>query len=125
MPEELSLFIKREIEKRGLSERELSRRAKLSPTAVHQIVNKPDSTPTIETCAGLAKALDVPLLSVLQLAGYGEVNIPEEVDAEITAFAVYLNNLPEPTRTYALEACWSVVRLIVLAASEQPSESEE
>lgn len=122
MSKELSEFLRTEIEKHGFSERELSRRAGLSIMAVNHIINNPDSNPKIETCIRLADALRLPSMSILHLAGYGEVTLSEEICAEITAFAIYLNNLPQKARTYALEACWSVTR-IVQAMDESSAES--
>ncbi len=90
---------------------------------MHHIINRPDSKPAFETCIALAKALEIPEAVILSLAGYSEINLSEEIDTEITAFAVYLNNLPQSTRAYTLDACWSVARIIAQVASDQIPES--
>lgn len=66
-------IIQREIQRRGIAERELSRQAGLSYGAVHYIINHPDSQPKLETCIGLAKILALPESLLLQLAGHGTV----------------------------------------------------
>jgi hypothetical protein len=75
----------------------------------------------METCIGLARALDVPEMTILSLAGYGEVDLSAEIDAETKAFAVYLASLPPDLRAYALETCWAVTEILVRATgSEEP-----
>jgi len=124
MTKELSIFIQQEIERLGISERELSRRAGLSTTAVHHIVNRPDSRPTFETCIALAKAINVSNKVLLQMAGYGDIVLSGEVDAAITALTIYLNGLPPKIREYALEGCWSVVRLVAEVAEGREISAE-
>ena len=57
MSKALSEFLSKEIEKRGLSEREVSRQAGLSLMAVNRIIRNPESNPTLETGVGLADSL--------------------------------------------------------------------
>jgi transcriptional regulator with XRE-family HTH domain len=113
MSKELSEFLRREIKARGLSERALSRAAGLNDTSVHYILNNPTSKPTVETCVGLAEALDLPQPVLLRLAGYEGVGTSGALETEVEALALYLNQLPGLIRAHALEACWAVVRLII------------
>jgi len=118
MTKALSDYLSQEIAKIAISERELSRRAGLSVMAVNRIIRNPESTPTADTCIKLAHALNVPITLLLQLAGYGEIDLSEQVAPEIAAFAAYLNHLSPKTYTLALEACWSVTRILAQAIEE-------
>lgn len=122
MSKALSDFLSHEIEKVGISERELSRRAGLSVMAVNRIIRNPESTPTADTCIKLAQALNAPVTLLLQLAGYGDIDLSGEINPEIAAFATYLNHLSPKTYMLALEACWSVTRILAQAIEEQPPE---
>ena len=115
MSKELSEFIHKELERRGLSARELSRLAGLSTTTVHYIINNPGSQPTTETCISLAKVLELPENTLLGLAGYGQIDFSDNLNAEVFALATYLDNLPSKTREYALEGCWAIARLVAEA----------
>ena len=68
--------------------------------------------------------LELPESLLLQLAGYGTVTLTAEVDAAVTALAIYLNNLSPETRPYALEGCWSVARLVTEVAERHSPPSD-
>ena len=118
MSKELSEFLRQELIKRGISEREASRRAGLSPVAINYIINNPTSNPTVETCVGIAKALEVPAQLIFQLAGYSIVGLADEMDAEVKALAIYLNDLPPEIRSYALKGAWATAQLVAQAITE-------
>jgi len=119
MPPRFGEFLRLQLDQLGMSERELSRQAGLSTTTVHQIINRPDSTPAYDTCLRLAKALNVPPRLFLQMAGYEEVDTSENWDELVVSLALYLNSLPDRTRGYALEACWAVARILARASDEE------
>lgn len=118
MSKELSEFLRQELAKRELSEREASRKAGLSSKAINYIVNNPTSNPTVETCAGIARALDLPSELIFQLAGYSIVGLAEEIDPEVKALAIYLNGLPPEIRAYALKGAWATAQLVTQAIEE-------
>ncbi len=122
MSKALSDFLSKEVKARGISERELSRRAGLSVMAVNRIIRNPESTPVVETCIGLAQALDLPASLLLQLAGYSSTDLSEETHPDVAAFAAYLNQLPAKARELTLEICWSVSRIVVHTLDEQSLE---
>ncbi|MBN2003267.1 MAG: helix-turn-helix transcriptional regulator [Anaerolineae bacterium] len=123
MSKALSDFLSTEIKTVDISERELSRRAGLSVMAVNRIIRNPESTPTADTCIRLAHALNFPVALLLQLAGYGDINLSGEISPEIAAFATYLNSLPPKTYTLALEVCWSATRILAQAMDGKTSET--
>ena len=118
MSKELSEFLRQELLNRGISEREVSRRAGLSPVAINYIINNPTSNPTVETCAGIARALDLPSELIFQLAGYSIVGLADEIDPEVKALAIYLNGLPPEIRAYALKGAWATAQLVTQAIEE-------
>lgn len=118
MSKELSEFLRQELEKRDLSEREVSRRAGLSSRSLNHIINNPASNPTVETCVGIARALDLPSELIFQLAGYSIVGLAEEIDPEVKALAIYLNGLPPEIRAYALKGAWATAQLVTQAIEE-------
>jgi hypothetical protein len=95
-----------------MSERELSRQAGLSDMAVNYIVSHPDSQPKMETCIRLAEALEIPAIIILELAGYGRIDLPENMDPEVSAFASYVTNLSQEVRAHILDVCWAIVDLV-------------
>lgn len=119
MSKELSEFIRKELERRGMAARELSKRAELSTTTVHYILHNPDSQPAVETCISLAKVLELPEKLLLQLAGYGAIDFASDLSADVFALASYLDNLPIKTREYALQGCWGVARLVTQVAEDK------
>ena len=118
MSKEFSEFIQKEIERRNISQRELSKQADLSFKAVHYIINNPSSQPKVETCSKLARALDLPEALLLELAGYTNVADAISLEKQVAAFAVYLNSLPERVRGYALDACWAITKIMADALKE-------
>ncbi len=118
MSKELSEFLRQELLQRGISEREVSRRAGLSPVAINYIINNPTSNPTVETCAGIARALDLPSELIFQLAGYSIVGLADEIDPEVKALAIYLNGLPPEIRVYALKGAWATAQVVTQAIEE-------
>lgn len=112
MSNELSDFIRREIQRLGISERELSRRANLSVMTVNYVVKNPESRPNYETCVALAKVLEVPETVILQMAGYRKIDSTADLSTEVFALACYLDNLPAKAREYALQGCWGTARLV-------------
>lgn len=118
MSKELSEFLRQELAKRELSEREASRKAGLSSKAINYIVNNPTSSPTVETCVGIARALDLPSELIFQLAGYSIVGLADEIDPEVKALAIYLNGLPSEIRSYALKGAWATAQLVTQAIEE-------
>ena len=118
MSKEFSEFIQREIERRNISQRELSKQAGLSIKAVYYIINNPGSKPNVETCSKLARSLDLPEALLLELAGYTNVANITSLEKRVTALAVYLNNLPKRMRGYALDACWAITRIMADALEE-------
>jgi len=121
MSKELSEFLRQELIKRGVSEREASRRAGLSPVAINYIINNPASNPTVETCVGIANALEVPSELIFQLAGYSIVGLADEIDPEVKALAIYLNGLPPEIRVYALKGAWATAQVVTQAIEESVS----
>jgi transcriptional regulator with XRE-family HTH domain len=119
MPQQLSEFLRAQIEHRGISERELSRRAGLGTTTIHFIINRPESTPTYDTCVRLAAALELSPKTLLQLAGYEKAAIDEQLDETVLTLAVFLNGLPPELRGYALEACWAIARILIRASGAE------
>jgi len=115
---ELSEYLRQELGKRNLSARELSRQAGLSTMTINYIINNPVSNPTVETCVGIAKALEVPPELIFQLAGYNLVGLAEEIDPEVKALAIYLNGLPSEIRAYALKGAWATAQLVTQAIEE-------
>ncbi|OQA17475.1 MAG: helix-turn-helix protein [Chloroflexi bacterium ADurb.Bin360] len=115
---ELSEYLRQELLKRNLSRRELSRRADLSTMAVNHIINNPASNPTVETCVGIAKALEVSPELIFQLAGYSIVGLADEIDPEVKALAIYLNGLPPEIRVYALKGAWATAQVVTQAIEE-------
>lgn len=119
MSKELSEFIRKELERRGIAARDLSKRAGLSSTTVHYILHNPDSQPAIETCTSLAKVLELPEKLLLQLAGYGEIDFASNLSADVFALASYLDSLPAKAREYALQGCWGTARLVAKFAEDK------
>jgi transcriptional regulator with XRE-family HTH domain len=118
MSKELSEFLSQKLANREMSEREISRRAGLSPRSLNYIINNPASNPTVETCVGIAKALEVPPELIFQLAGYSTVGLADEIDPEVKALAIYLNGLPSEIRAYALKGAWATAQLVTQAIEE-------
>ncbi len=118
MSKELSEFLSQKLANREMSEREISRRAGLSPRSLNYIINNPASNPTVETCVGIAKALEVPPELIFQLAGYSIVGLADEIDPEVKALAIYLNGLPSEIRSYALKGAWATAQLVTQAIEE-------
>ena len=119
MPQQLSEFLRAQVEQRGISERELSRRAGLGTTTIHFIINRPKSTPTYDTCVRLATALELPPEILLQLAGYEKITLDAELDKSVLTLAIYLDGLSPELRSYALEACWAITRILVRASETE------
>jgi hypothetical protein len=86
--------------------------------AVNHIINNPSSNPTVETCVGIAKALEVPPELIFQLAGYSIVGLADEMDPEVKALAIYLNGLPPEIRVYALKGAWATAQVVTQAIEE-------
>jgi len=118
MSKELSEYLRQELVQRNVSEREISRRAGLSPMALNYIITNPTSNPTVETCVGIAKALEVAPELIFQLAGYNFVGLAEEIDPEVKALAIYLNGLPPEIRVYALKGAWATAQVVTQAIEE-------
>ena len=85
---------------------------------VNYIINNPDSQPDVETCSKLARVLNLPEALLLELAGYTNVTNAISLDKQVTAFAIYLNSLPERVQGYALDACWAIAKIMADALEE-------
>jgi transcriptional regulator with XRE-family HTH domain len=118
MSKELSKYLRQELGKRNLSERELSRLAGLSTMTINFIIRNPTSNPTVETCVAIADALEVSSELIFQLAGYSIVGLADEIDPEVKALAIYLNGLPPEIRAYALKGAWAIAQLVTQAIEE-------
>lgn len=68
MTTELINWIDRELEERGWSMRELSRRSGMSHGTISDVLND-RTNPGLDFCVGVARALDVPPENVLRMAG--------------------------------------------------------
>ena len=85
---------------------------------VNYIINNPDSQPDVETCSKLARALGLPEVLLLELAGYTNVADAISLEKQVAAFAIYLNSLPARVRGYAMDACWAIAKIMADALEE-------
>jgi transcriptional regulator with XRE-family HTH domain len=70
MGAEFAGYLRAEIRQRGWSERELARRAGISISTLHNLLNDERAVPTLDTLRRIATALSVQLGRLVELLGY-------------------------------------------------------
>jgi transcriptional regulator with XRE-family HTH domain len=83
-----SSWIIDELNKRGLSQAELSRRSGISAGAISHVING-NRQPGIDFCEGIAKAFHLPVEQIFRLAGI----FPQSQDDEYSKEAAHLVSL--------------------------------
>lgn len=66
----LSIYLRREIERRGLTERRFAEIADIPAPTLNNIINHPEKTPRLETLYLISRALGVSLAKVVELCGF-------------------------------------------------------
>jgi transcriptional regulator with XRE-family HTH domain len=102
-------FLAGQLAERGWSQRELARRAGLSQAAVSRVIAG-DNRPGLVLCEGIAKALDLPLETVLIEAGI--IQGSAEIPPEVREWAGRLLALPKGQRQRVTLAMENVLRLV-------------
>lgn len=107
--ENLSDFVRRMIDEKGLSYREVERRAgaagyEISHATVGDIINKPDKTVQLDTLVALAAGLDVDIEVLTSLAsGEGsDLDLNKIIERDMREIARILNGADEKEREYGL-----------------------
>src|SRR5438477_2660380 len=90
MKNTLSTFLNEELNKRGWSQRELARRADLSPTSISEVIAGKRG-PGKRFCQAVAKALQVPPERIFQAAGIIEAPPTTALFTELINLAKSLN----------------------------------
>jgi len=90
MKNTLSTFLNEELNKRGWSQRELARRAHLSPTSISEVMAGKRG-PGKRFCQAVAKALQVPAEQIFQAAGIIEPPLTTSLFIELTTIAKSLS----------------------------------
>ncbi|MFN8489877.1 MAG: helix-turn-helix transcriptional regulator [Caldilineaceae bacterium] len=86
----MSVFLNEELNKRGWSQRELARRANLSPTSISEVMASKRG-PGKRFCQAVAKALQVPPERIFQAAGIIDPPPTTQLFTELTTIAKSLN----------------------------------
>lgn len=86
MSDKLIFWLVKELERRGWSQRELARRADLSPTSVSAVIAG-QRDPTWDFCAAIAKPLEKSPLELFRLAGLLPPNLAQ-VNEEQTDYLI-------------------------------------
>lgn len=102
-------FLAGELAQRGWSQRQLAKKAGVSQAAISRVMAG-ENRPGPALCEGLAKALDLPMATVLIEAGLidGSTDMPPEM----LEWAGRLNALPPEQRTRVLIAMENILRLV-------------
>ncbi|RIK37432.1 MAG: hypothetical protein DCC55_24360 [Chloroflexi bacterium] len=90
MANNLSVYLNKELDRRGWSQRELARRAGLSPTSISEVMAGKRG-PGKRFCQAVAKALHVPPERILQEAGIIEPPPDSALFHKLTTVAKRLN----------------------------------
>lgn len=88
--DKISDWLNSELNERGWSQRELARRARVSPTAINDVINE-KAEPGWDLCAAIAKALGLSEEEVFRMAGL-------------------LPPLPNPNQGVSYDQLWEVVK---------------
>jgi transcriptional regulator with XRE-family HTH domain len=107
--EELREWLSKQMEERGWSMRETSLRSGLSANRINQIMA--GDLPGIDACIALAELFDVQLEYVMFLAGYPVKDPRQTFDAEVSAFAEFLQKKPLQQRKMIMRAIRSFLEL--------------
>lgn len=96
MDDKLSVWLTRELKKRGWSHRELSRRAKVSQTAVSEAISEGRNV-GCDFCLKIAKALGEPPERIFRMAGLLPA-LPMEDDPTLRSLIEFARGLPAAER---------------------------
>lgn len=99
MTNSLSTYLNDELKKRGWSQRELARRAELSPTSISEVLSGRRG-PGRRFCQAVAQALQVPPERILQAAGILDAPPDTALFSELTNIA---KRLSEPNQKKLVE----------------------
>lgn len=101
-------WLNAEMTQRGWSQRQIARRAGVSQAAISRVLSG-DNRPGLEVCEGIAKALDLPLTTVLIEAGLiqGLADLPPE----FLGWAGRLKALSDHQRELTISAMEHILRV--------------
>ncbi|NTU82974.1 MAG: helix-turn-helix transcriptional regulator [Chloroflexales bacterium] len=91
---DLAGFLKAYMEERGLSLRDMEQRARVSRSLLNNLINGKETEPRLSTLEGIARAVELPLWRIIELAGV-DLGLPDEpsYDAERLMLAANQNKL--------------------------------
>jgi transcriptional regulator with XRE-family HTH domain len=93
MADDFAGWLRREIDERGWTQAELSRRSGLVPSAVSNVLNR-ERLPGIDFCKGVARAFGVGDVEVMRMAGIADPE-RERYSFIVESTASMLNELSE------------------------------
>jgi len=89
-PREFVVWLQTQMDDKGWGVSETARKAGISHTPISYILNNGDQ-PTFETCKGLAQAFDIPITTVLAMAGL--IEKPPERTQELDEWMLLFDRL--------------------------------
>jgi transcriptional regulator with XRE-family HTH domain len=93
MADDFAGWLRGEIDGRGWTQAELSRRSGLVPSAVSNVLNR-ERLPGIDFCKGVARALGVRDIDIMRRAGIADPE-PQKYNPIVESAAAMLNELSE------------------------------
>lgn len=66
----IGAYLRAEIDRRAITDEEFARRADMPKSSLSNILHTPGIVPRLETLAGIASALDMPLGRLIEVCGY-------------------------------------------------------